>query len=152
NARPGGRAGIIEEQGFRFDTGPSWFLMREVFDHFFELLGTSTDAQLDLRLLDPGYQVFSEPDAIDGRRRITVPHRIDAVAEVSESRRPGAGAAVRKYVKSAGRAAGLALKRFLYAPFTRVSSGFGRDVLRDSPALLRLLSTSLEKSIDKRFA
>ena len=151
NPRLGGRAGIVAEQGFRFDTGPSWFLMREVFDHFFDLLGTSTEAQLDLRLLDPGYQVFSEPDAIDGRRTVTVPHGIDAVAAVFERLEPGAGAAVRKYVKSAGRTAQAAINRFLYNPFTRVTSVLGRDVLRASPTLLRLLSTSLEKFIERRF-
>ena len=35
----GGRAGSWEQDGFRFDTGPSWYLMPEVFDHFFQLLG-----------------------------------------------------------------------------------------------------------------
>ena len=39
----GGRAGSWEKDGFRFDTGPSWYLMPEVFDHFFRLLGTSAD-------------------------------------------------------------------------------------------------------------
>ena len=28
----GGRAGNWEKDGFRFDTGPSWYLMPEVFD------------------------------------------------------------------------------------------------------------------------
>src|SRR5690606_4036716 len=56
----GGRAGSWGKDGFRFDTGPSWYLMPEVFDHFFGLLGTSAAEQLDLRLLDPGYRVFFE--------------------------------------------------------------------------------------------
>ena len=34
----GGRAGSWERDGFRFDTGPSWYLMPEVFEHFFRLL------------------------------------------------------------------------------------------------------------------
>ena len=38
----GGRAGSWESEGFRFDTGPSWYLMPEVFDHFYKLLGTSS--------------------------------------------------------------------------------------------------------------
>jgi phytoene desaturase len=70
NARLGGRAGTIEREGFRFDTGPSWYLMPRVFDHFFEMLGTSTEEQLDLRMLDPGYRVFGEPGPTD--RSITV--------------------------------------------------------------------------------
>lgn len=32
----GGRAGSLTEAGFRWDTGPSWYLMPEAFDHFFE--------------------------------------------------------------------------------------------------------------------
>ena len=39
----GGRAGSWEQDGFRFDTGPSWYLMPEVFDHFFRLLGTTAE-------------------------------------------------------------------------------------------------------------
>ena len=30
----GGRAGTWEADGFRFDTGPSWYLMPEVFERF----------------------------------------------------------------------------------------------------------------------
>lgn len=42
NLELGGRVGILEEQGFRWDVGPSWYLMPEAFDRFFELTGTST--------------------------------------------------------------------------------------------------------------
>ena len=47
----GGRAGSFAEAGFRWDTGPSWYLMPEAFDHFFALCGTSTEAELDFCLL-----------------------------------------------------------------------------------------------------
>ena len=33
----GGKLGELQRDGFRFDTGPSWYLMPEVFDHFFTL-------------------------------------------------------------------------------------------------------------------
>ena len=44
NGHVGGRAGTATRGGFRFDTGPSWYLMPEVFEHFFRLLGTTADA------------------------------------------------------------------------------------------------------------
>ncbi len=56
----GGRAGSWEEGGFRFDTGPSWYLMPEVFDHFYRLLGTSAREQFELVTLDPGYRIYFE--------------------------------------------------------------------------------------------
>lgn len=68
NDRVGGRAGTIERDGFRFDSGPSWYLMPEVFDHFFEMMGTTTAEQLDLVRLDPGYRVFRAPGAVDASR------------------------------------------------------------------------------------
>ena len=37
----GGRAGSLSAEGFRWDTGPSWYLMPEAFDHFFELCQSS---------------------------------------------------------------------------------------------------------------
>src|SRR5690606_36835014 len=59
----GGRAGSWERDGFRFDTGPSWFLMPEVFEHFYRLLGTSLAEQHELRTLDPGYRAYFEWEA-----------------------------------------------------------------------------------------
>src|SRR5690606_7737440 len=60
NAEVGGRVGSFERDGFRWDTGPSWYLMPEVFDHFYRLLDTSAEEQLDLVQLDPGYRVYAE--------------------------------------------------------------------------------------------
>ena len=59
----GGRVGSVERDGFRFDTGASWYLMPEVFEHFFSLLGTTAEAELDLTVLDPSYRVFFEGHA-----------------------------------------------------------------------------------------
>ncbi|MDX6316830.1 MAG: hypothetical protein QOD35_230, partial [Nocardioidaceae bacterium] len=59
----GGRVSSWESAGFRFDTGPSWYLMPEVFEHFFSLFGVSATDVLDLTLLDPGYRVFYEGEA-----------------------------------------------------------------------------------------
>ena len=53
NSQPGGRAGMMEVDGFRFDTGPSWYLMPDVFDQYFSLFGTSSKKELDLVKLSP---------------------------------------------------------------------------------------------------
>ena len=87
NDELGGRVGSVERDGFRFDTGASWYLMPEVFEHFFSLLGTSAEAELDLTVLDPSYRVFFEghPDPVDLR-----PDREHNRA-LFESIEPGAG-------------------------------------------------------------
>lgn len=149
--RTGGRAGVLERDGFRFDTGPSWYLMPRVFDHFFELMGTTTREQLDLRMLDPGYRVFGETP---GRptRVLDIPHGAEPVISAFESVEPGSGARLRSYLDSAADAARLAESHFLYNPFTRVSSLTSPEVLRALPRLAGLLGTSLAAFVAKRFS
>ena len=131
----GGRAGSWERDGFRFDTGPSWYLMPEVFDHFFQLLGTSADEQLDLVKLDPGYRVYSEghDEPIDLRAS-----REDNLA-LFESIEPGAGARMAKYLDSAADTYDMAVRRFLYGTFQDLRKLAAPDVLLRMGKLARLL-------------
>jgi phytoene desaturase len=148
----GGRAGSVERDGFRFDAGPSWYLMPRVFDHFFDLLGTTSVEQLDLRILDPAYSVFSEPFQ-DGSPTppLVIPYGQGATEKAFELREPGAGAVLRRYLASAERAAVMAEKYFLYNPYTRLGSLLRRDILRALPELVRLLTTSLGTYVARRF-
>lgn len=150
--RIGGRAGVLERDGFRFDTGPSWYLMPRVFDHFFALLGTSTEEQLALRTLDPGYRVFSEPAGDGAARMLEIPFGADRVVETFERVEPGSARALRRYLASAAHAADLAERRFLYNPFTRLGSLADGEVLRALPRLTTLLGTTLERFVAKRFS
>jgi phytoene desaturase len=54
----GGRASVYEKDGFIFDKGPSWYMMPEVFDHFFSLFGKRTEDFYQLKKLPIHYKVF----------------------------------------------------------------------------------------------
>jgi phytoene desaturase len=56
----GGRSGLLEDSGFTFDMGPSWYMMPEVFDKYFSYFGYSTKDFYQLEKLDPKYRVFSD--------------------------------------------------------------------------------------------
>ncbi|GGL82617.1 phytoene desaturase [Curtobacterium sp. Csp1] len=146
----GGRAGSWERDGFRFDTGPSWYLMPEVFDHFFQLLGTSADAEMELIKLDPGYRVYSEghDEPID-----LLADR-EANIALFESIEPGAGDRMRKYLDSAADTYAMAVRRFLYTTFEDLTKLAAPDVLRRLPKLARLLlqplSTFASKAVRDR--
>ncbi|MBN3040401.1 MAG: phytoene desaturase [Candidatus Omnitrophica bacterium] len=56
--RCGGRANIIEDRGFRFDTGPSFVMMPDFFKEIFESLGLRIDDYLDLKILDVSYKII----------------------------------------------------------------------------------------------
>ena len=151
NDRIGGRAGTRDRGGFRFDTGPSWYLMPGVFDHFFELMGTSTEEQLDLVRLDPAYRVFREPDGPQKAASVTVPAGSARVAALFESLEPGSGGRLSAYLTSAREANALALSHFLYNPFTRLRTLAAPEVLRALPRLIRLLGTRLDAFAARRF-
>ncbi|MFD4957073.1 phytoene desaturase family protein [Microbacterium sp. NPDC058389] len=146
----GGRAGTWEHDGFRFDTGPSWYLMPEVFDHFFGLLGTSAQAELDLVPLDPAYRVYSDPstglsplDVRSGRRNATA---------LFEGVEPGAGARLDDYLDSAADAYDLAVTRFLYDTYETTAGLRDPALLRRTPRLAPLLTRSLARHVETRFA
>jgi 1-hydroxy-2-isopentenylcarotenoid 3,4-desaturase len=143
----GGRVGSFERDGFRWDTGASWYLMPEVFEHFFSLLDTSAAAELDLTELDPSYRVFFEghPDPVDVR-----PDRAHNRA-LFESLEPGAGERFDAYLRSAEETYDVALRRFLYTNFDSPSAFLHPEVLRRTPALGRLLTRSLERHVASSF-
>jgi phytoene desaturase len=144
----GGRAGSWEHEGFRFDTGPSWWLMPDVFDHFFELLGTTTAEQVSLVRLDPGYRVFFE--GVD--EKIDIEGDEERNRALFESIEPGAGAGLASYLDSAREAYDIAVKRFLYTSFDSPRAFLGLDVLRNAPKLAVLLTKSLEAYVSQRFS
>ncbi|MFS0867138.1 phytoene desaturase family protein [Microbacterium sp. 179-B 1A2 NHS] len=142
----GGRAGSWQKDGFRFDTGPSWYLMPEVFDHFFELLGTTAAAELDLVRLDPAYRVYSE-----GERPFDVVSGREAATAAFEAREAGAGEKLAAYLDSAAEIYDLAVSRFLYDPYVSWKGLTHPAVLRRLPQLAPLLTRSLASHVEKRF-
>lgn len=59
-ATPGGRAGSFEQQGYRFDTGPTVLTMPDLIRDCFAALGTEMDDFLTLRRVDPMYRACFE--------------------------------------------------------------------------------------------
>ncbi len=136
----GGRAGTWERDGFRFDTGPSWYLMPEVFDHFFRMFGTTAEEQLDLVQLDPGYRVYGEGyvDPLD------VSASVDENLDLFERIEKGSALRLAKYLDNAREVYDLAKQHFLYSTFQRLGPVFGGDVTAQTARLLRLLVEPLD--------
>ena len=143
----GGRAGLLEDQGFTWDTGPSWYLMPEAFDHFFEQFGTSAQELLDLRQLSPAYRVFSS-----GFEPVDVHSGVEQVAELFESIEPGAGEKIREYLKVATQTYHFAIDRFLYTTFSSFSDFVNKATMAHAVLLAKLLSTPLSTWVGRDFS
>ncbi|WP_423246870.1 phytoene desaturase family protein [Sinomonas puerhi] len=144
----GGRAGRWEAGGFRFDTGPSWYLMPEVIDHWFRLMGSSAAAELRLTRLDPGYRVFFEGSA----QPVDVPAGRHGAVGLFDSLSPGSGESLARYLDEAEDAYGVALERFLYDDFSSLRGLAHPKVLRRAPQLAAMLAQSLHGRVSRRFS
>ena len=56
----GGRTSTIEQDGFRFDRGPTFFLFPEVLARIFEMCGRNLHDEVELKRLDPNYRLEFE--------------------------------------------------------------------------------------------
>lgn len=72
---PGGRNGLLEIGGYRFDTGPTVFTMPDLLRQSFDALGTDMDDFVTLKPVDPMYRASyhdgSEIRVWHGRDRMT---------------------------------------------------------------------------------
>ena len=92
--RCGGRAHIIEDQGFRFDTGPSFVLMPEFFKEVFTDCGAAITDYLDLRILPTSYKItYADGDVL------TVYQDSQKTRAELERFEPGAGARLDEFIR-----------------------------------------------------
>lgn len=140
----GGRMGELHAKGFTFDTGPSWYLMPEVFEHYFELLGEDIREHVDLVKLSPAYKVF-----YDYHKPITITGTLQKDARTFGAIEGGAGEKLRKYVGTAERNYRSAMEHFLYNPFTRAGSFVNGQVVKQLPSLAAQLAKPLHAHVSR---
>ena len=126
----GGVAGRIESDGFRFDTGPSWYLMPGLFERFFEAFGHEPADFYELERLDPNYRVFwTDGDRAD------VPADPEAAAALFEAYESGAGERFRAYLDQAEQAYEMGLERFVVPGRSRLRDYVSLDAMRSTEGL-----------------
>lgn len=63
---PGGRAGRLDIDGYRLDTGPTVLTMPDLVDEVFAAVGAERSSLLDLQPVDPAYRaVFADGSTLD---------------------------------------------------------------------------------------
>lgn len=137
----GGRARRFDAEGFRFDMGPSWYWMPDVFDRYFSYFGRRVDEFYDLVRLDPSYRVEFEQGPFD------VPAGIPALARAFEAIEPGAGQALESFLAEAKVKYDVGMGRFVNKPAHSILEFAKLDILKDAPRLqlLRRFSDHVRK-------
>ncbi|MEE6209442.1 phytoene desaturase family protein [Salarchaeum sp. III] len=144
NDQLGGRASVLEREGFRFDMGPSWYLMPDVFESFFADFGHVPEDFYDLQPLNPHYRVFFK----DGDR-VDMTGDLDHVRSVFESYESGAGDAFEDYLAKSERNYDVGMEHFVYEDRPRLRDYLSLDVARNARGLSLL--GSMEDHVENYF-
>ena len=132
----GGRASVLEAEGFKFDMGPSWYLMPDVFERFFGHFGHEPSDFYELEPLDPHYRIFfKDGDSVD------ITSDREAMRSLFESYETGAGEALEEYLDTSEEHYGVATEQFIYTDRPRLRDWIDLDVMRAAPIGLQLLGT-----------
>lgn len=144
NAVAGGRAQLFEAQGFRFDMGPSWYWMPDVFERYFAEFGRKPSDYYELQRLSPSYKVvFGENDAVD------LPASMAGLEQLFESIEPGSGDALAQFLEEAEYKYNVGIGEFVWKPSLSVTEFI--DYRLVSKALSLDLFTSISKHLRKFF-
>ena len=116
NASFGGRGDVFSAKGFQFDMGPSWYLMPDIFEHFFSLVGENISDYLDLKRLDPSYKIWFE----EHPKPVEMTSDLERDSKIFESFEPGVMKKINKYLEEAAAKYNISKQTFIYKPFNSV--------------------------------
>jgi phytoene desaturase len=145
NEQLGGRASRLTKEGFRFDMGPSWYLMPDVFERFFGHFGRQPGDYYGLERLDPHYRIFFK----DGETVDIDPDR-SVNRETFEAIEPGAGEAFDEYLATSKKHYETAMDKFVYEDRSRLRDWVDLDVMRAAPIGLQLVG-SMQSHVEDYF-
>jgi phytoene desaturase len=125
NDSVGGRARIFTDSGFTFDMGPSWYMMPDVFDHFFETLGEKSADHYQLQKLAPSYQITLKSDG----KSYQFFADTEKNAELFESLEKGAGQKLRDFLEETKSQYEIAKNEFMYKNYDSIMDFANRRVM-----------------------
>ncbi len=111
NQTLGGRARSFQAEGLKFDMGPSWYWMPEVFQDFFALFGKRVSDYYQLEQLDPSFAIcFGEGDTVQ------IPAAKEDLLGLFEQLEPGSSVQLVRFLDEAARKYEVGMKRMVYKP------------------------------------
>lgn len=145
NDKVGGRANIYSEDGFMFDMGPSWYMMPDIFEHFFNLMGEKIEDHLTLKRLSPSYRIFLKSD----KKSYDFYSDLKKTVETFESIEPGSGEVLKDYMKSTEYQYKIARDEFMYKNYDSIFDFFNKRVMTEGRKLP--LFSKVESIINSKF-
>ena len=162
---PGGRARQLKGEDFRFDMGPSWYWMPDVYERYFNAFGKKVSDYYTLKRLDPSYRVvWPKNENNSGKSQIAsnitgsdllqdhetdIPADLEELKKIFEQWEPGAGGKLDAFLAEARIKYETGMQNLVYKPGLSLKEYADKDTLSK---VFRLdIFTSLKKHIRKYF-
>jgi len=143
HASPGGRCRQFEAEGFRFDMGPSWYWMPDVFEKFYARFGHTAQDFYKLERLDPSYQVIFRDEPVQ------IPANYAELLQLFEGWEPGSSHKLNEFLSSAQYKYEVGMSEFVYKPSFSPLEFLDLRVAKSAIGLNML--SSIQKEIHQKF-
>lgn len=142
NEQLGGRASMIEIDGFKFDMGPSWYWMPDVFERFFSDFGRKVSDYYQLEKLSPAYRVvFGENDFID------IEDTPEKIINTFEKVEKGSGKHLKKFMDEAKENYRIAMQDLVYNPGLSLLELVSLETAKRLNLFVKNISQQVKKNI-----
>ena len=143
HATPGGRARQLEHFGFRFDMGPSWYWMHDVFERYFSRFGRNVNDYYSLERLDPSYRIYWNEGFTD------IPADLSAFKQMLNDLEEGAADKLDLFLKEAEFKYKIGIRKLVFKPGQSVTEFLDWQMIK---GVFRMdVFTSIKKHIAKHF-
>ena len=140
NAQLGGRARQFVNQGFKFDMGPTWYWMPDVFERFFGDFGRKPSDYYELERLGPAYRVyFGEDDYLD------ISDNLDEIKQTFEEVEDKGAEALTGFLKKAEKNYDVAIKDLVYKPGISPFELVSKDTILEIPQFISTIHDVAKK-------
>ncbi len=137
NDQAGGRARIWEKDGFRFDMGPSWYWMPDVFENYFALFGKKVSDFYELQRLDPGYRIYFDQENI-----MDIPAGMTELETLFEEYEAGSAIKLREFLAQAEYKYKVGMGDYVFRPSLSITEFIDFRLIRESLRIQMLTSMS----------
>jgi len=145
NSSVGGRARLLSSDGFKFDIGPTWYWMPDVFEKFFNDFKKKPSDYYELEKLAPAYQVY-----FNRLESLIISDEIEAIYAVFEKEEKGSSAYLKKFLKAAKFNYEVAINDLVYKPGESITELVTFDTIQKANQFFQSISTEIRKNIKSK--
>jgi len=140
NGQLGGRARQFVNQGFKFDMGPTWYWMPDVFERFFGDFDKKPSDYYELERLGPAYRVyFDQEDYLD------ISDDLEEIKQTFENVEVNGAKALTDFLKKAEKNYDVAIKDLVYNPGISPFELVSKDTILEVPQFISTIHDVAKK-------